>query len=90
MPDYRRSIGFLVIGILIALIGVGLSAAIPADEGDGPPELPVCAPLAAYAADLLAIRSEAILGAGTRQELLATHRALADCIEAQGLQRSDP
>lgn len=87
MPDYRRSIGFLVIGVLFALIGVGLSAAVPADA---PPELPVCASLAAYAADLVAIRSEAILGGGTRQELLATHRALADCIEAQGLQRSGP
>ena len=90
MADYRRSFGFLVIGILIALIGVGLSAAVPADEGDAPPELSACAPLAAYAADLLAIRDEAILGGGTRQELLATHRALADCIEVHGLQRSGP
>lgn len=90
MPDYRRPSGFLVIGVLIALIGVGLSAAVPSDEGDAPPELPVCAPLAAYAADLLAIRSEAILGGGTRQELLATHRALADCIDAKGLKGSTP
>lgn len=90
MSDHRRSIGFLVIGVLIALVGVGLSAAVPADEGDAPPEPPACAPLAAYAADLLAIRGEAILGGGTRQELLATHRALVDCIEAQGLQRSGP
>ncbi len=88
MPDYRRSIGFLVIGVLTVLVGVGLSAAVPADEGDARPELPVCAPLAAYTADLLAIRGEAILGGGTRQELLAAHRALADCIEAHGLQRS--
>lgn len=90
MRDCRRSIGLLVIGFLTALVGVSLSAAIPVDEGDASPELPVCAPLAAYAADLLAIRGEAILGGGTRQELLAAHRALADCIEAQGLQRSTP
>ena len=90
MRDYRGSISFLVIGVLTGLAGVALSAAVPADEGDALPELPVCAPLAAYAADLLAIRGEAILGGGTRQELLATHRALADCIDAQGLKRSTP
>ncbi|MYA09515.1 MAG: hypothetical protein F4060_10565 [Holophagales bacterium] len=88
--DHRRSIGFLLIGVLIARIGVGLSAAVLADEGDARPELSVCAPLAAYAADLLAIRGEAILGGATRQELLATHRAVADCIDAQGLKRSTP
>ncbi|MYB20089.1 MAG: hypothetical protein F4Y16_14065 [Holophagales bacterium] len=90
MLDYCRSNGFLVIAALTVLVGVGISASVPADEADESPELPVCAPLAAYAADLLAIRSEAILGGSTRQELLATHRALADCIEAQGLQRSGP
>ena len=88
MLDYRRSVGFLVIAALTALVGVGLSATVPADEGDAPPEPPVCAPLAAYAADLLAVRGEAIMGGGTREELLAAHRALADCIEAHGLQRS--
>ena len=90
MFDYRRSIRFLVIAALIALFGVGLSATVPADEGDAPPEPPVCGPLAAYAADLLAVRREAIMGGGTRQELLAAHRALAACIGAHGLQRSTP
>ena len=88
MPDDRRSIGFLVIAVLAALVGVGLSAIVPADEGDVRPEAPVCAPLAAYAADLVAIRSETFVGGGTRQELLAAHRALAECIEAHGVQRS--
>ena len=90
MSDDRRSIRFLVIAVLGALVGVGLSGIVPADEGEALPELPVCAPLAAYAADLVAIRSEALVGGGTRQELLAAHRALADCIEAHGVHRSTP
>lgn len=90
MLDSRRSIRFLVIAVLAALVGVGLSAIVPADEGDVPPEPSVCAPLAAYAADLVAIRSEAFVGGGTRQELLAAHRALAGCIGAHGVQRSTP
>ena len=90
MLDNRRSIGFLVIAALAVLVGVGLSASVPADESDASPEAPVCAPLAAYAADLLAIRGEAMMGGGTRKELLAAHRGLADCIEAHGLQRSAP
>lgn len=84
----RRSIHFLVIAALTAVVGLGLSAIILADEGEEPPDLPVCAPLAAYAADLVAIRSEALVGGGTRQELLAAHRALAGCIEGHGVQRS--
>ena len=90
MLDNRRSIGFLVIAALAVLVGVGLSASVPADEGDASPEPPVCGPLAAYAADLLAVRREAMLGGGTREELLAARRALAECIEAHGLQRSTP
>ena len=38
----------------------------------------------------LAVRREAMLGGGTRKELLAARRALAECIEAHGLQRSAP
>ena len=90
MLDSRRSIRSLTIGVLTVPVGLGLSAMVPADEGEALPELPVCAPLAAYAADLVAIRSEAFVGGGTRQELVAAHRALADCIEAHGVQRSTP
>ena len=90
MLDSRRSNRFLMIGVLTVLVGLGLSAIVPADEGEALPEPPVCAPLAAYAANLVAIRSEAFVGGGTRQELLAAHRALADCIEAHGVQRSTP
>ena len=61
---------------------------IPLAEAQDPPAdpfaRPPCADLAAYVADLGTLRGN-LLGGGTRNEIVAAHAILGDCIDAHGL-----